>query len=191
MPPKLTPSASAPGNGPSPTADTKNIAQISSETLRSTLRIASADSRTTRRAVQVPSGKDAERQSDHRGDHRSPKRDADGIESRAPEIVQRRPVGRNHPPDIAADHRQRAKQLAAAQFQCIGAPRQKRGAGRQIDNELRPPAERMRRVHGGEVRHAWTNMASRMFKSPGPVAVVYFIFVKSRLSVFAMSLTTL
>ena len=58
---KLTPSASAPGNGPNPTADTKNIAQISSDMLRSTLRIPSAVSLTIvglfkLRAARMPSG---------------------------------------------------------------------------------------------------------------------------------------
>src|SRR5688572_25713671 len=62
MPPKLTPSASAPGNGPRPTAATKNTAQISSEMLRSRLSTAMAAlrsiaERTTLRAAHKPSGR--------------------------------------------------------------------------------------------------------------------------------------
>src|SRR6202030_4630082 len=86
MPPKLTPSASAPGNGPNPTADTKNIAQINSETLRRTLRIVRAEDRKTLElfkffAARMPSG--------------NPIADAITVPQRAMQIVSR--VGPQRP----------------------------------------------------------------------------------------------
>ena len=79
---EIDPSASAPGNGPNPTADTKKIAQINSETLRRTLRMASAEDLKTLElfrffAARMPSGNpiiDAITV--------PPKRDADRIEGR-------------------------------------------------------------------------------------------------------------
>ena len=167
----MTPSARAPGNGPRPTAETKKIAQISSEILRRTLRMPSAQSRIGAeplmlRAARIPSGRPIIEAS-------TVPRSQCRLYRWSASIARRAPTSRGETfGRLAPDHRERVKQFPGARIRGHWRSRPEKLLRLPVMQGTLSARQASVTVGRHRSRSSVPNPSSRTFRQPGGESIV-------------------